>query len=380
MFARTPTTLVRTLVTFQAERDGGENGPMTPDQQLEDLVRAVAPLDSDAMSRARERQAQLTKPAGALGVLEPASVTLCGIQRACPPRPLGRPAVADFAGDHGVHAQGVTPWPQEVTASMVENVRAGGAAVNVLARQCGAGVYVVDMGVAADVPADERVWDRKVRRGTSDLATGPAMAREEAVQAVLAGAGVAADLAGRGHDCLLTGDMGIANTTPSAALVAAFTGSPAAEVTGRGTGVDDPTWSRKVALVEQALADRPPTADPVATLASVGGFEHAGLAGFVLGAAAARVPVILDGVIAGSAALVAQALCPDVVGYCFAGHRSVEPGHRVALERLGLRALVDLDLRLGEGTGAVLAFPLVEAAGATLREMATFDSAGVART
>jgi nicotinate-nucleotide--dimethylbenzimidazole phosphoribosyltransferase len=353
---------------------------MTPDQQLGDLVRAVPPLDADAMSRARDRQAQLTKPAGALGVLEPTSVTLCGIQRTCPPRSLGRPAVAVFAGDHGVHAQGVTPWPQEVTASMVENFRAGGAAVNVLARQCGAEVYVVDLGVAADVPADERVWDRKVRRGTSDLATGPAMAREEAVRAVLAGAGVAADLASRGHDCLLTGDMGIANTTPSAALVAAFTGAPAAEVTGRGTGVDDPTWSRKVALVEQALADRPPTADPVATLASVGGFEHAGLAGFVLGAAAAGVPVILDGVIAGSAALVAQALCPDVVDYCFAGHRSVEPGHRVALERLGLRALVDLDLRLGEGTGAVLAFPLVEAAGATLREMATFDSAGVART
>jgi nicotinate-nucleotide--dimethylbenzimidazole phosphoribosyltransferase len=368
------------VVTFQVPLDGDDNGSMTSDQQLEDLVRAVSPLDVAAMSQAQNRQAQLTKPAGALGVLEPASVALCGIQRACPPRPLERPAVAVFAGDHGVHAQGVTPWPQEVTASMVENFRAGGAAVNVLARQCGAQVYVVDMGVVADVPADDRVWDRKVRRGTSDLATGPAMTRDEALQAVLAGAAVAADLVGSGHDCLLTGDMGIANTTPSAALVAAFTGVPAAEVTGRGTGVDDVTWTRKVAVVERALADRPPTADPVGTLASVGGFEHAGLAGFILGAAAAGVPVILDGVIAGSAALVAQALCPEVVGYCFAGHRSVEPGHRVALDRLGLRPLVDLDLRLGEGTGAVLAFPLVEAAGATLREMATFDSAGVTRT
>jgi nicotinate-nucleotide--dimethylbenzimidazole phosphoribosyltransferase len=368
------------VVTFQARRDGDENGPMTSDQQLEDLVRAVTPPDTVAMSRARDRQAQLTKPAGALGVLEPASVVLCGIHGECPPRALRRPAVAVFAGDHGVHAQGVTPWPQEVTASMVENFRAGGAAVNVLARQCGAQVYVVDMGVAADVPADDRVWDRKVRRGTSDLATAPAMSRDEALQALLAGAGVAADLVGRGHDCLLTGDMGIANTTPSAALVAAFTGVPAAQVTGRGTGVDDDTWSRKVAVVERALTDRPPTADPVSTLASVGGFEHAGIAGFVLGAAAAGVPVILDGVIAGSAALVAQALCPEAVGYCFAGHRSVEPGHRVALDRLGLRPLVDLDLRLGEGTGAVLAFPLVEAAGATLREMATFDSAGVSRT
>ncbi|MGN6577189.1 MAG: nicotinate-nucleotide--dimethylbenzimidazole phosphoribosyltransferase, partial [Nocardioides sp.] len=190
----------------------------------------------------------------------------------------------------------------------------------------------------------------------------------------------ARDLVAAGHNCLLTGDMGIANTTPSAALVSAFTGIPAAEVTGRGTGVDDDTWSRKVAVVDRALTARPPASDPLATLASVGGFEHAGVAGFVLGAAAAGVPVILDGVIAGSAALVAQAMCPEAVGYCFAGHRSVEPGHRVALDRLGLRPLVDLDLRLGEGTGAVLAFPLVEAAGATLREMATFDSAGVTRS
>ncbi len=352
---------------------------MTYAEQLQDLIRTVLPLDAGAMARAQDRQGQLTKPAGALGVLEPASVTLCGIQRECPPRRLTRPAVAVFAGDHGVHAQGVTPWPQEVTASMVENFRAGGAAVNVLARQCGAEVYVVDMGVAADVPAGDRVWNRKIRRGTSDLATGPAMDRDEALRAVLAGAGVAAELVGRGHDCLLTGDMGIANTTASAALVAALTGVSASEVTGRGTGVDDDTWTRKVAVVERALADRPPTGDRSPPLASVGGFEHAGLAGFVLGAAAAGVPVILDGVIAGSAALVAQALCPDAVAYCFAGHRSVEPGHRVALARLGLRPLVDLDLRLGEGTGAVLAFPLVEAAGATLREMATFDSAGVTR-
>jgi nicotinate-nucleotide--dimethylbenzimidazole phosphoribosyltransferase len=352
---------------------------MTPDPRLHDLLAAIVPPDEAVMAEARDRQGQLTKPAGALGVLEPASVTLCGIQRVCPPRALARPAVAVFAGDHGVHAQGVTPWPQEVTAAMIENFRAGGAAVNVLARQSGAEVYVVDMGVAADVVADDRVLDRKVRRGTSDLAVGPAMTYDEGVQGLLAGAQVAADLVGRGHDCLLTGDMGIGNTTPSAALVAALTGADPADVTGRGTGVDDPTLARKVAVVGAALAARPVTADPVATLASVGGFEHAGIAGFVLGAAAAGVPVILDGVIAGSAALVAQTLAPVSVGYCFAGHRSVEPGHRIALARLGLRPLVDLDLRLGEGTGAVLAFPIVEAAGATLREMATFDSAGVAR-
>ena len=349
------------------------------DPRLSGLLSAIEPLDVTAMSEARERQAQLTKPAGALGVLEDASVRLSGVQGSCPPAAMTRPVVAVFAGDHGVHAQGVTAWPQEVTASMIENFRAGGAAVNVLARQTGADVYVVDMGVAADLVPGPDLIAHKIRPGTSDLATGPAMTRDEAVAGLLAGASVADRLVDEGYDCLLTGDMGIANTTPSAALIAALTGSAPGRVTGRGAGVDDPTLARKVEVISSALMERPPGADPVETLASVGGFEHAGLAGFVLGAAARRTPVILDGVIAGSAALVAQALAPTAVDYCFAGHRSVEPGHVVALERLGLRPLVDLDLRLGEGTGAVLSFPIVEAAGAVLREMATFDSAGVAR-
>ena len=352
--------------------------PPTADQQLRDVVGSVVPLDVTAMSEARLRQAQLTKPAGALGVLEDASVTLCGIQRQCPPRPLADPVVAVFAGDHGVHAQGVSPWPQEVTASMVANFRAGGAAVNVLARQAGAEVVVVDMGVASDLAPGADLLDLKIRRATSDLATGPAMTRQEALAGLLAGVSVADTLVDRGHDVLLTGDMGIANTTPSAALVSAFTGVPPVEVTGRGTGVDDEVWARKVEVVGRALAARPVGDDPVETLASLGGFEHAGIAGLVLGAARRQVPVILDGVIAGAAALVARALAPAAIGYCFAGHRSVEPGHAVALAALGLRPLVDLDLRLGEGTGAVLALPLVQAAGATLREMATFDSAGVA--
>jgi nicotinate-nucleotide--dimethylbenzimidazole phosphoribosyltransferase len=350
----------------------------TSEQLLRDVLARVVPLDDEAMARARARQTQLTKPAGALGALEEASVTLCGIQRECPPRRLQRPAVAVFAGDHGVHAQGVTPWPQEVTAGMVANFRAGGAAVNVLARQAGADVVVVDMGVAADLEPGPDLMDHKVRRGTSDLADGPAMTRREALDGLLAGVSVADTLLDRGHDVLLTGDMGIANTTPSAALVAALTGLPPSDVTGRGTGVDDTVLARKVDVVRRALAARPVTGDPVDTLASLGGFEHAGIAGFVLGAARRRVPVILDGVIAGAAALVVQALAPEAVRYCFAGHRSVEPGHAVALAQLGLRPMVDLDLRLGEGTGAVLALPLVEAAGATLREMATFDSAGVA--
>jgi nicotinate-nucleotide--dimethylbenzimidazole phosphoribosyltransferase len=339
----------------------------------------VAPLDAFAMADAGVRQAQLTKPAGSLGVLEDVSVRLAGIHGSCPPRPLGRPVVAVFAADHGVHAQGVTPWPQEVTAAMIANFRAGGAAVNVLARQAGADVYVVDVGVAADLEPGADLLDHKIRRGTADLATGPAMSLDEARQGVLAGLEVAERLVGEGYDCLPTGDMGIANTTASAALVAAFTGSAPAEVTGRGTGVDDETFTRKVDVVRKALHDRPVDPDALRTLASVGGFEHAGIAGFVIGAAARRTPVVLDGMIAGAAALVAAALEPAAVEYCFAGHRSVEPGHAVALAHLGLRPLVDLDLRLGEGTGAVLAFPIVEAAGAVLREMATFDSAGVAR-
>jgi nicotinate-nucleotide--dimethylbenzimidazole phosphoribosyltransferase len=237
-------------------------------------------------------------------------------------------------------------------------------------------VYVVDLGVAGDLEPGGNLIDKKVAKGTADLRTGPAMTREQAVQAITAGIEVADQLIDAGHDCLLTGDMGIANTTPSAALIAAFTGATPAEVTGRGTGIDDATLALKIEVITEALAR--PRRDAIDVLAQVGGFEHGGITGFILGAAARKVPVILDGVIAGSAALVAQALAPQAIEYCLAGHRSVEPGHVVALAQLGLRPLVDLDLRLGEGTGAALAFPIVEAAGAVLRDMATFDSAGVA--
>lgn len=352
-----------------------------PDREAElaALVTAVRPTDATSAQDARERQAQLTKPAGALGVLEDVSVQLAAIAGTCPPPVPARPAVAVFAGDHGVLAAGVSPWPQEVTAGMVENFRAGGAAVNVLARACGARVVVVDVGVVSPVQPGPDVLDRKVRAGTADLSRGPAMTRAEAVDALLVGAGVAADLVAQGHDLLLTGDMGIGNTTPSACLVAALTGTGPAEATGRGTGVDDATLARKVAVVEAAVARLRPGADPVDVLAEVGGLEHAALAGFVLGAAVDGVPVLLDGVIAGSAALVAVALAPDAEGHLLAGHRSVEPGHTAALAHLGLRPLVDLDLRLGEGSGAALAVPLVRAAALLLAEMATFDSAGVAR-
>ena len=265
---------------------------------------------------------------------------------------------------------------------MVGNFLAGGAAVNALARQAGVRVVVVDVGVATELAPAGGLWSHPVRRGTRDLTVGPAMTREEAVSALEVGVAVAGRLVAEGADCLLTGDMGIANTTASAALIAAFTGVDAAAVTGRGTGVDDATLQRKIDAVRAGLEVNSVTPalaaqDPVQVLAAVGGLEHAALAGFVLGAAARRVPVILDGVIAGAAALVAQALAPAAIDACIAGHRSSEPGHGHALRALGLRPLIELDLRLGEGTGAVLTLPLVQAAAAALRDMATFDAAGV---
>jgi nicotinate-nucleotide--dimethylbenzimidazole phosphoribosyltransferase len=346
---------------------------------LQETVAAVRPADPAARLEARERQDRLTKPRGSLGALEDVSIRLAGLAGTCPP-PLPAPAaVAVFAADHGVHAQGVTPWPQEVTLQMVGNFLAGGAAVNAFAAQVGADVVVVDVGVSGALDAVPRLLPRKVRAGTRDMTVEPAMTREEAVRAVEVGIDVARDLIAAGHRCLLTGDMGIANTTASAALVAVLTGSDPADVTGRGTGIDDATLVRKTDVVRRAVAlHAPDPADPLAVLAAVGGLEHAALAGFILGAAALRVPVVLDGLIAGAAALVAAALAPDCLDACVAGHRSAEPGHTVALTHLGLRPLVDLELRLGEGTGALLALPLVQAAVRALTDMATFDSAGVA--
>jgi nicotinate-nucleotide--dimethylbenzimidazole phosphoribosyltransferase len=347
---------------------------------IAETIAAIRPPDEAAMTAAREHQDRLTKPRGALGALEEVSVRLAGVAGACPP-PMPEPAaVAVFAADHGVHAQGVTPWPQEVTAQMVQNFLAGGAVVNAFARQSGAEVCVVDVGVKADLPAAEGLVSRKVAHGTADLTVEPAMTAEQVRQAVEAGIEVARDLVAAGNRCLVTGDMGIANTTASAALIAAFTGRPAETVTGYGTGIDDATHERKIEVVRTALrradlGDRP---DPLAVLAHLGGLEHAALAGFILGAAAARVPVVLDGVIAGAAALAAAALAPDVRGACVAGHRSAEPGHAAALAHLDLQPLVDLQLRLGEGTGALLALPLVQSAVRVLHEVATFDSAGVA--
>jgi nicotinate-nucleotide--dimethylbenzimidazole phosphoribosyltransferase len=338
-----------------------------------------APLDADAQRRAEQHQLRLTKPPGSLGRLEAVGAQLAGIAGAVPP-PVPRPAVvAVFAGDHGVHAQGVSPWPQEVTAQMVGNFLAGGAAINVLARQAGARVVVVDVGVASDLPEAPDLLVRKVRAGTADLAAGPAMTIANARRALDVGAEIAARLVDGGARCLVTGDMGIANTTPAAALIAALTDHPAAAVTGRGTGIDDRRLKRKTALVGDAAARarRRHGADALAILAEVGGLEHAALAGFVAGAAALQVPVVIDGLIAASALLVASRLVPGIEHGVIAGHRSVEPGASVVLDELRLAPVIDLDLRLGEGTGAALALPLVEAAARVMAEMATFDEAGV---
>ena len=339
----------------------------------------AAALDRAAMSAAAERQGQLTKPAGALGQLESLSIRLAGITGVCPPTVPSRPAVAIFAGDHGVVRSGVTPWPQEVTAQMVANFLAGGAAVNVLARHAGAEVVVVDVGVATPIPAidSDRLRSRNVRLGTADLAVGPAMSRSEAEAAVLVGLDIANELVAAGHDLLVTGEMGIGNTTPSAALVAAVTGLPAADCTGRGTGVDDATLAVKIAVIDGAIARCRDITDGLDLLAEIGGLEIAALAGFIIGGAAAGVPVVVDGVITLAALLVAEQLVPGVAARCIAGHRSTEPGASIVLDKLGLEPLLDLGLRLGEGSGAVLSIGIIQAAAATLAEMATFGEAGV---
>ncbi|MEZ0068753.1 nicotinate-nucleotide--dimethylbenzimidazole phosphoribosyltransferase [Streptacidiphilus sp. MAP12-20] len=355
-----------------------------PHSVLQETLRGIRPLDAKALGEAWDRQKRMTKPAGSLGMLEIISAQLCGLSRKCPP-PIPEPAcVAVFAGDHGVHAQGVTPWPQEVTAQMVGNFLAGGAVVNAFANQLGAEVCVVDVGVASELPPaiesgrTTGLLPRKVRPGTGDMTQGPAMTREEAMRALEVGIETARDLVAAGNKALVTGDMGIANTTAAAALICVFTGEDPAVVTGRGTGIDDETHARKIGVIRQALdLHRPDPSDPIGVLAAVGGLEHAAIAGFLLGAASLRTPVILDGVIAGSAALVAKAIAPEVLAACIAGHRSAEPGHKAALAKLGLRPLIDLDLRLGEGTGALLALPLVQAAARAMHDVATFDSAGV---
>jgi nicotinate-nucleotide--dimethylbenzimidazole phosphoribosyltransferase len=345
--------------------------------KLQNTINRIEPLDQEAMRQAQARQDNLTKPQGSLGLLEELSVKVAGIQGTARPK-IRDKVIITMAGDHGVTAEGVSLYPQEVTAQMVYNFLRGGAGINALARHVGARVVVVDMGVATDLEPHPTLLARKVAYGTKNMAQGPAMSREEAMQAIETGIEIVESELSRGVDIVGTGDMGIGNTTPSSAIVAALTGSTVADVTGRGTGIDDEQLAHKIETVEQALAvNRPDPADPLDVLAKVGGLEIGGIAGVVLGAAAHRLPVVIDGFISGAGALIAAELAPQVKDYLVAAHLSVELGHRPVLERLGLTPLLNLNMRLGEGTGAALGISLVEAAVKILDEMATFADAGV---
>lgn len=348
---------------------------MTIDQTLS-MIRPVSP---EALAAAQLRQDNLTKPPGSLGVLERVGVQLAGIHGSLPAPVPGRAVVGVFAGDHGVCAQGVSPWPQEVTVQMLGNMAAGGAAVTVLARAVGCEVVLTDVGVQADYPAHPAIRDRRVRRGAGDFTRELAMTRSEAEQALQIGIDTAFEAVDAGAEILLVGELGIGNTTPASALIALFTGSTIAEVTGHGSGADDAMVAAKVDAITRGFElHHPDAADPIGALSAIGGLEHAAMAGFILGAAARGVPLILDGVIACSAALVAVALAPDVKGYLISGHAGQEPGITAAVAALGLTPLVDLELRLGEGSGAVVALPIVRAAARILSEMATFDEVGIA--
>jgi nicotinate-nucleotide--dimethylbenzimidazole phosphoribosyltransferase len=352
---------------------------------LETISERIEPLDPGATAAATARLDRLTKPPGSLGRLEDLAVQLAGITGTDMPSAT-QPAIVVFAADHGVTAQGVSAYPREVTAQMVANFVRGGAAINVLARRGGAEVVVVDVGVAGPIPGVDngpgtrgaRFVANRIADGTHDMTLEPAMTPTETEAAIEVGRSVIADVIATGCDVLAVGEMGIGNTTAASALASVLTQRRAAEVTGRGTGIDDAAVRHKVAVIETAIErHRPDPADPVRTLGAVGGFEIAALVGAVLAAAEARVPVVLDGFITGSAALVAAAIAPRLPARLIASHASAEPGHRIVLAQLGLRPLLELDLRLGEGSGAALALPLLRAATAILAEMATFDDAGI---
>lgn len=331
---------------------------------------SAPPLDAGAMAAARQRWATRAEPAGALGRLEELAVHLAGVTERCPPPVPASPAVAVFAGDHGVVADGASAWPQAVTAAMVETMSAGGAAICVLAGTVGASLTVVDVGVASPLEHLVNVRHARVRPGTASIARGPAMTTEEAAAAVEVGARIAGELVDGGADCLIGGDMGIGNTTAAAALIGATCSRSAEDVTGPGAGVPAGGGAHKQQLVAAAIARAAGAAGPLDLLARIGGLEIAALAGFYVAAAARRTPFIIDGAIAGAALCIADLLSPGVARHAIAGHRSAEPAAGVALDHLGLLPLLDLDLRLGEGTGACLAFPLVRAATAALEQMA----------
>lgn len=346
---------------------------------LESTFQNIEVQDQSWRQKAKERLDQLTMPHWALGRLMDLAVDLAGMTRSMQP-PVSNRAVITMAGDHGVVEEGISKFPQEVTPQMVYNFVNGGAGINALARQVKARVLVVDMGVATDLTelaAEGRIISKKVAAGTSNIAKGPAMSREQAIQAIEAGIEVVDDLRDE-VDIFGTGDMGIGNTTPSSAIAAVLTGSSVEDVTGRGTGLDDDQFNHKVDVIKQALmVNSPDPADGLDVLAKIGGFEIGGLAGVILGAAALKKPVIIDGLIATAGAMIAYTLQPAVREYLIAGHRSVEQGHRLMHKHLDLEPFLDLNLRLGEGTGAALAMNIVEAAVRILTEVATFAEAAV---
>jgi nicotinate-nucleotide--dimethylbenzimidazole phosphoribosyltransferase len=336
----------------------------------------VNPPDEASRQAALTRHGQLTKPPGSLGRLEELGAWLAACQGQCPPNPLRRPRIVVFAGDHGVAVRGVSAYPAEVTAQMVANFVAGGAAINVLADAAGAGVRVVDMSVDADTPKD--VATLKVRRSSAPIDTEDALTEDEVNAALAAGKSIVDEEVDAGADLLVAGDMGIGNTTASAVLIAALTGTEPVAVVGRGTGIDDVAWMRKTAAIRDALRRaKPVTAEPVALLRTVAGADIAAMAGFLAQAAVRRTPVVLDGVVSGAAALVAEELAPGARGWWVAGHRSTEPAHALVLEQLDLEPLLDMKMRLGEGTGATAAIPLLSMSVRILAEMATFDEAGI---
>jgi nicotinate-nucleotide--dimethylbenzimidazole phosphoribosyltransferase len=340
-------------------------------------LKMLEPLDKESMAAARARQDTLTKPAGSLGRLEELSIQLAGIQGKARPV-VAKKAIITMAADHGVVDEKVGNWPREVTAQMVENFLRGGAGINVLARQVGARIIFVDMGVASDLKPRPQLIVRKIDYGTKNMCLGPAMTEAQARQAIETGIGIVNSETKKGLDIVGTGDMGIGNTTASSAIFAALSGKKVEEVTGRGTGISDEQLVHKMDVIKRALAiNRPDPSNPLDVLGKVGGYEIGGLAGVMLGAAAGRVPVVIDGFISGAAALIAAALAPQIKDYLIAAHVSAEAGHAAMLKFLGLKPVLSLDMRLGEGTGAALGIFIAEAAARTLNEMATFAEAGV---
>ena len=344
---------------------------------IEEILGKIQPLDQNAMALARQRQDRLTKPQGSLGRLEEISIQVAGITGQPIPHLSGK-TVLVMAGDHGVVEEGVSAYPQAVTPQMVMNFLNGGAAINVLTRQARAKVIVADLGVAANLPEHLDLRRCKVAYGTHNIARGPAMSREQAIQAMQAGMLLAFEQLDAGVDLIGTGDMGIGNTTPSAAICCAMTGRPVEEIAGRGTGIDDAGLQRKIIAIQRALeVNRPDPTDGIDVVSKVGGFEIAGLAGAILATASRRRPVLIDGFISTAAAMIAASLAPQARHYLIAAHTSEERGHHLMMDWLNLKPLLDLKMRLGEGTGAALAMMLVEAACNTLAEMATFGEAGV---